>query len=99
MPRDPNRIAPMLAELEAVWRLNPDQRLGQLILNIAPRFGLTYVEDDVMLEAIKAFAARGPSLPPRATPSAEASATPPADSNPASSAESARPPSRPRPSR
>lgn len=32
--RDPNRIGPVLMEIERLWRKQPDLRLGQLILNI-----------------------------------------------------------------
>jgi len=32
--RDPDRIDAMLADLAAVWRKNPDMRLGQLVVNL-----------------------------------------------------------------
>lgn len=35
MSRSVDRIAPMLAEVERVWRAHPDWRLGQLIGNAA----------------------------------------------------------------
>jgi uncharacterized protein YihD (DUF1040 family) len=34
--RNPDRIPKILKRLEAVWKKNPDMRLGQLIENIFP---------------------------------------------------------------
>jgi uncharacterized protein YihD (DUF1040 family) len=34
--RDPDRIPVVLDAIRAVWELNPDQRLTQLIRNLAP---------------------------------------------------------------
>jgi hypothetical protein len=34
MPRSPLRIAPFLRQIEAVWEREPDQRFGQLVMNI-----------------------------------------------------------------
>lgn len=36
-PRDPQRISQILALLEARWKDVPDQRLGQVIVNLARR--------------------------------------------------------------
>lgn len=33
--RDPNRIPVVLEQIEKLWRLHPDWRLGQLISNVA----------------------------------------------------------------
>lgn len=33
--RAPDRIPRVFAEVERVWRLHPDMRLGQLIVNVA----------------------------------------------------------------
>jgi hypothetical protein len=47
--RDPARIDAMVNKLRAIWHASPDQRLGQLITNLAPADRpLFYVEDDVM---------------------------------------------------
>lgn len=32
--RDPDRIDPLINKLKAVWKDNPDWRLGQLIANV-----------------------------------------------------------------
>lgn len=34
--RDKNRISSILDKIEAVWINNPDMRLGQLLVNLAP---------------------------------------------------------------
>lgn len=36
-PRNPDRIPEVLAALETRWREVPDQRLGQLIVNVVRR--------------------------------------------------------------
>jgi hypothetical protein len=46
--RDANRISGVLAAVEALWRANPDQRLGQLIFNIAGRDPF-FIEDDELV--------------------------------------------------
>ena len=33
--RDPQRITPALQEIERIWRLYPEMRLGQLVSNLA----------------------------------------------------------------
>lgn len=47
MPRDPDRIDPIIELLRAEWKANPDLRFGQLVVNL---FGEDpfYVEDDVV---------------------------------------------------
>lgn len=34
MPRDPDRIAPFMVIIQDLWEEFPDQRFGQLIMNI-----------------------------------------------------------------
>lgn len=34
--RDPNRIRRILPKVEALWSLQPDLRLGQLLVNLTP---------------------------------------------------------------
>ncbi len=48
--RDPNRLDRMIEKLRELWKTQPDQRLGQLIVNVirpgepCPR--VFYAEDD-----------------------------------------------------
>lgn len=51
--RDPARIEPTLAAVQAVWVTAPDLRLGQLLLN-ATRTGedLYQIEDEVLLQRL-----------------------------------------------
>jgi hypothetical protein len=47
--RDPNRIERIIVKLAGLWKEHPDQRLGQLIWNVANSRGsvsVFYVEDD-----------------------------------------------------
>ena len=61
--RNPERISSILAELENTWKRYPDLRLGQLIMDIIPDDNLRfYIEDDKMLEAIKACRKEGYSV-------------------------------------
>lgn len=48
--RDPARINRIIEKLRAYWHAHPDQRLGQLIVNLATRSHQKpfYVEDDVI---------------------------------------------------
>jgi uncharacterized protein YihD (DUF1040 family) len=54
--RDPARIEPMLNLIRTAWELNPDMRLGQLLVNIVrptqscPE--VFYVEDDELVRRI-----------------------------------------------
>jgi hypothetical protein len=54
--RDPQRINEVLAELKRVWELQPDLRLGQLIVIAShPKEAcpdVFYVEDDKLLAGI-----------------------------------------------
>ena len=52
MPRDPKRISKILNILKQIWKMNPDLRLGQLILNAVNEEDLYYMEDDKILEKI-----------------------------------------------
>lgn len=52
--RDPNRIPLVLQEIEKVWRLHPDWRLGQLVCNLAAWIDSSEnivwdVEDDALM--------------------------------------------------
>jgi len=52
--RDPDRIPLVLQEIERIWRLHPDWRLGQLVCNLAawadPTQNVVWdVEDDVLV--------------------------------------------------
>lgn len=53
--RSVDRIEPIIKKLEETWRLYPDFRLGQLIVNCAGTNNIAGIEDDVMLERIEAF--------------------------------------------
>ncbi len=55
-PRDPDRITPMLARIEELWKKSPQLRLGQLLGNCAKaEVQLYYMEDDVLLERLEAM--------------------------------------------
>jgi hypothetical protein len=61
--RDPARISLVLQEIEKVWRLHPDWRLGQLICNLAawidPSPNIVWdVEDDALLAEAKSHLAK-----------------------------------------
>ena len=54
--RDPNRIPIMLDELKALWEMNPDWRLGQLIANLSRASDIEdpfFVQDDRLLNTIR----------------------------------------------
>ncbi len=55
--RDPNRIDPFLEEVRKLWKKYPDWRFGQLVANAHRVFSTNpdpfFIEDDMMLEAIK----------------------------------------------
>lgn len=56
--RDPKRIKKMLKQIEKVWTESPDLRLFQLLLNPLGFTGhseLYYLEDDVLVEALKSY--------------------------------------------
>lgn len=54
--RDPDRIDPMIEQLRAAWKANPDLRLGQLVYNAVrpaePCPRLFFVEDGVLLAGL-----------------------------------------------
>lgn len=55
--RNPDRIRPMLKQLESYWRANPDLRLGQIISNMAASVGSKdcfFTEDDKMMGILTA---------------------------------------------
>jgi hypothetical protein len=47
--RNPERIKYVLRELERLWNMHPDWRLGQLIFNIPGRDPF-YIEDDDLIK-------------------------------------------------
>lgn len=58
--QDPERIAPMLDLLGAIWREHPDWRLGQLLGNVVDtqdvdHVMLFHVEDDVVAAGLLAM--------------------------------------------
>lgn len=44
MPRDHNRIKPMLTEIESIWKRSPDLRFGQLINNALSKKAKEWLE-------------------------------------------------------
>lgn len=55
--RNPDRIEPMLKQLELYWKANPDLRLGQIISNMAASIGSIdcfYTEDDILMGVLTA---------------------------------------------
>lgn len=60
--RDPERIPEVLAELERMWRLYPDWRLGQLLTNVADWAGQPVwdLEEDALVSQIRRHLAESP---------------------------------------
>lgn len=60
--RDPNRIPAVLKELERVWQLYPDMRLGQLVSNIADwaEESVWDIEEDTLIAEIQRHVAQSP---------------------------------------
>lgn len=55
--RDPERITPIIRELQFLWRKHPDWRLGQLVCNLGRELGFSdpfYMEDDDLLSLLEA---------------------------------------------
>lgn len=54
--RDPARIDRILEAIRLKWKASPDLRLGQLLINAAPRFEHAgyHVEDDELEAALAA---------------------------------------------
>lgn len=53
--RDPNRIKRILNKIEILWTIMPDQRIGQLMINIFgshDNIGLWNTEDDKFEEIL-----------------------------------------------
>lgn len=51
--RDPKRISKFINIAKQIWKMHPDLRFGQLILNaIDNKEDLYYIEDDKLLEKI-----------------------------------------------
>ena len=60
--RDPNRIPEILQRIKEIWEKDPDQRLGQLILNACRNKTAAWpdvfgVEDDALMEGLKEYSA------------------------------------------
>ncbi len=59
--RDPARIEKLIDALRRVWRVSPDMRLGQIVVNAAnpkePAPQVFYIEDDRMLDRLHTLAA------------------------------------------
>lgn len=57
--RDPNRIPKILSELERIWNLNPDLRLGQLIVigtkPQKPCSEVFSIEDEKLMEGLLSY--------------------------------------------
>lgn len=51
--RDINRIDLILDRLKALWKRNPDLRLGQLILNVLQDPTLYYIEDEQLIDVLE----------------------------------------------
>jgi len=51
--RDPKRIERILNLLRAHWRNVPDQRLGQVIINLVGGDNVFYTEDDLLEIALR----------------------------------------------
>ena len=48
--RDKERIRDFLMQLEAFWNKYPDFRLGQLLINIAHKRDIFYIEEDEFIK-------------------------------------------------
>lgn len=59
--RDINRIDPLLSKLGELWKLYPDMRFGQLIINLLDNPGKDpwCIEDDVWMEMIETYLKEG----------------------------------------
>ncbi len=54
------RIQPLLELLEEAWKMNPDQRLGQLLANLAmPKDDIWNIEDTEWQERIRNYIKTG----------------------------------------
>ena len=53
--RDPKRIDRVLTEISNIWHKFPDMRLGQLICNVLQDPALYYIEDEELVNYLKAF--------------------------------------------
>ena len=64
--RDKNRIPQVLKEMERIWLAHPDYRLGQLMVIASrpktPCPAVFYIEDDKLLEGLRAFETRTPMV-------------------------------------
>lgn len=51
--RNPNRIPVILRKIEAIWKANPELRLGQLIVNVIDSKYLYEVGDEILIDLIE----------------------------------------------
>lgn len=67
--RDPARINEVLEALRVAWQLDPDLRLGQLIVNVvrptSPCPDVFYVEDDKLAEGLVRYVMAERSTQPK----------------------------------
>lgn len=59
--RDPKRIPEILKEIESIWKIYPDYRLGQLLCNVLRDPALYYVEDEELTKLLKEFYCENPN--------------------------------------
>ena len=48
--RDKGRIKDFLVRLEALWNKYPDLRIGQLLINVAHKTDIFYIEEDEFIK-------------------------------------------------
>jgi uncharacterized protein YihD (DUF1040 family) len=53
--RNPERIDEILNRIKEVWKLYPDMRLGQLILNVINDPALYYIEDSELADLLEKY--------------------------------------------
>lgn len=53
--RDINRIDEFLERLKKIWKLNPDLRFNQLVLNVFNSPASYYMEDDKSIKRLEDF--------------------------------------------
>lgn len=53
--REIERISTMLETIEKAWKLYPDLRLGQLLMNCAKSKDIFYLEDEELLMCLQEY--------------------------------------------
>ena len=56
--RDVHRINSVLARLKALWNLQPDLRLGQLLVNAVGEDRMYYIEDEKLIDELERYYAK-----------------------------------------